>query len=826
MYLFQPTAGDFLLLSPGESPPGLRQAARAYRRAMAGLHSRAARAFAQTLGTLEKEKQASGGAYASALALAGLAARAACRWPEADGLLAQASDVLFDLGEQSLGSLCLALRSEALACTGQLALATDVVEAWSTRARDLPALAQAVLQVARGHLEEGQELSSKAAQEARTPLLRTWAELLLAESLLDQGHPDEARPPLKELVARLEQGRSLDEAYVRALWLAARAEVEALWPLAGPPAPRELRLAQDTLLKAERYTLNFARYRAQVKALRVQLGTLARPGKSGPAFERAMTALEQCGARLDRARLAARQATFLLEHAHHAAQPLLLRARDLLSQTGAEARCHALAHAGLAPGRSLHASRSSVRQRSSLTEDVELEAVFEVNRAITSTLALDVLLGKILDEVLHVLKAERGAIIRRLPDGTSRCVAARHIDPDRVNEGENEISFGVLAEVERTGEVLLTDNAQMDERLRGRGSVLGTEIRSVMCAPIKTSKSLFGFLYVDSTIRSRVFREAHQELLEVFATQAAVALENALMFSELEQLNRTLEARVQERTADLAQANQALEHSLEELKSTRLRLMEAEKEALEKELHVARMIQESILPGRGLIRRPGLTFIGHLEAASQVGGDLWTYLALADFSTLLLVGDATGHGLGAGMMTTVVKACCETLVRQARTLDVQHLLRILSEVIHASAKGALAVTAFACLVDPRHRTLTYASAESPGAYLIEAGSGLPKLVPLLARGNRLGEGGHPAPHELQRRTYTTGDRLVLYTDGLVECADPDRQQLRERHFRRRLITTASFSLVEQRNALVADLDEFFGDAPRDDDVTLVLAELE
>ena len=110
---------------------------------------------------------------------------------------------------------------------------------------------------------------------------------------------------------------------------------------------------------------------------------------------------------------------------------------------------------------------------------------------------------------------------------------------------------------------------------------------------------------------------------------------------------------------------------------------------------------------------------------------------------------------------------------------------------------------------------------------LRGGRGIPRLGhPLLARGNRLGEGGHPAPHELQRRTYTTGDRLVLYTDGLVECADPDRQQLRERHFRHSLITTASFSLVEQRNALVADLNQFFGDAPRDDDVTLVLAELE
>lgn len=641
MRILRSTAGD-PFLAVGEAPRALRRIARAYLWAMAGLHARAEPALSTALRELE-ELPGGERAHASALALAGLAARACCRWPEADALLARAGEALLVQGERGLASVCVALHGEALCCTGEIARAAGVVGAWSARERDVPALAHAALQIARGNVEEGGELASALAREAASPpLLRTWAELLLAESLLDQDRSGEARPALEVLVARLEQGQAFDEAYVRALCLLARAAVESLWSLAGPATRPGLGPARTILRKAERCSLHFARYRAQLHALRAQLCALERPGADDGAFEEAMTSLERCGARLDRARAAARQAALHLERAHQATQPLLLGARDLLSQAGAETR-----------------SRSLIR-------------------------------------------------------------ASALLPPP----------------------------------------------------------------------------------------------------------NRRLELRVEERAADLAQANRALAQSLAELESTRLRLMEAEKEAVEKELRVARMIQESILPGREPIRRPGLTFTGYLEATSQVGGDLWTYLSMADFSTLLLVGDATGHGLGAGMMTTVVKACCETLVRQMRAMDVQTLLRILSEVIHASARGALAVTAFACLVDPRSRTLTYASAESPGAYLIEAGGGLPRLVPLLASGNRLGEGGTPAPHEVQRRPYGTGDRLVLYTDGLVECADPDRQQLRDRSFRRSLIATAPLPLVEQRDALVADFARFHGGEQHDDDVTLVLAELE
>jgi serine phosphatase RsbU (regulator of sigma subunit) len=817
--------------TPPPPPRAWKAAEQGYRMAMMGLYTRGG---AKILAAIEAIREASDAeAHAAwATALAGLAARAEGRLADADELLAQAVEPLAQASAE-LSALFLALRVEGLCAAGELDRARPLAEG-----KAAPDLAAAIFKLATGSLTEAQKLAASARRGAADPFARAWAELLLAEVELDLDHPAEAEKILLPLLASLEEGM-IDEAYVRALVLAARLATEKLWlPVGDAGGPSALRGARAAARRARLYTVNFPRYAGGLLAVQAMADALA--GKTLPAearLRKATAALTSGGLSLDLGRALARHALFHQTRGKAASAPLLAQARDLLTRAGADRRAAALAPkaerepaAPELPGRSVLAGSmlaGSMLGGSMLAvpvlENIELKAIFEVNRAISSILDLDKLLQAILDEVVRVLKAERGALLQ-IVDDKVRCVAARGIDPERVREGTDEISFSVIEEVRQRGEVVLTDNAQVDARFRGRASVLASEIRSLLCAPMRTSKGLLGLLYLDSTVKSQVFRQSHVDLLSVFATQAAVAIENALAFAQIEDLNKNLARRVEERTRELAETNRALVQSLDDLRNTELRLLEAEKREMEKEMVVARSIQQSILPPDGLLRRPGVSLLGKVLPATRVGGDFWTYLELPEGRTLLFVGDVTGHGVGSGMVTAVAKACCDTLVQRLGAPEMEDLLRTLSAVIRRSTGGKLVMSAFACVVSPSTRTLTFASAGHNPPFLIETGSGAPQPSGLTAGGELLGS---EAPtFRSAERPYAPGDRLVMFTDGLTEATNPNERPFGVRRLRQSLIQHFALPLPEQLGAILADCERFCDGRPRDDDLTLVLAELE
>ncbi len=84
-----------------------------------------------------------------------------------------------------------------------------------------------------------------------------------------------------------------------------------------------------------------------------------------------------------------------------------------------------------------------------------------------------------------------------------------------------------------SGEAILTTNAQQDPRLSGQESIIAFNLRSILCVPLKVKNDLIGVIYADNRIRSGIFTETERDLLSAFANQAAVAIENARLFSSL-----------------------------------------------------------------------------------------------------------------------------------------------------------------------------------------------------------------------------------------------------------------------------------------------------
>ncbi|MCC7511521.1 MAG: GAF domain-containing protein, partial [Anaerolineae bacterium] len=162
-----------------------------------------------------------------------------------------------------------------------------------------------------------------------------------------------------------------------------------------------------------------------------------------------------------------------------------------------------------------------------------LLALTEIGQAVNSTLELDEVLRIVMDNIVGLSRAERGFLM--LKDETKNLTArvARNWEKESIHASELAISRTVIQKVADTGVAILTTNAQEDPRLSGQESIIAFNLRSILCVPLKVKDDLIGVIYADNRIRSGIFTETERDLLSAFANQAAVAIENARLFSSL-----------------------------------------------------------------------------------------------------------------------------------------------------------------------------------------------------------------------------------------------------------------------------------------------------
>lgn len=240
-----------------------------------------------------------------------------------------------------------------------------------------------------------------------------------------------------------------------------------------------------------------------------------------------------------------------------------------------------------------------------------------------------------------------------------------------------------------------------------------------------------------------------------------------------------------------------------------------EKAALDKELERANAIQSLLMPPRALLSSAGIQYCGICEPASQMGGDWWHHYPLDDDRVLLCVGDVTGHGISSAMLTASAKAGCDTLLRTPGDLKLSSFLSALDYVIREAGKGELVMTLFAVLFDRKTMTIEAANAGHNFPFLLKGN----KAKTLVAQGGRLGDG---AEFKTTSLPVEPGDLLVLYSDGIIECTNEESQEFGIRRFKKLLQQRADEEILSLRDNVLGEAYRFYGDQPRDDDVTLVL----
>lgn len=243
------------------------------------------------------------------------------------------------------------------------------------------------------------------------------------------------------------------------------------------------------------------------------------------------------------------------------------------------------------------------------------------------------------------------------------------------------------------------------------------------------------------------------------------------------------------------------------------RAVEAENLRKTQELDQARRLQLSMLP-RQLPVLPNLDISVHMQPASEVGGDYYDFAVDDEGGLTVVVGDATGHGLSAGTMVSVVKSL---FISNPPREDFQTFFKNCTRTIRRLHLGNLYMAL--SLVRIKDRNLLLSAAGMPPAYLFRQATG--EVEELVVKGMPLGAVDHFS-YEDKRVSLQPGDSLLLLSDGLPELFNEARESFdypRVRAAFQQVGKESSESIVEH---LINEGDQWRNGRAPNDDVTFVV----
>jgi len=172
-------------------------------------------------------------------------------------------------------------------------------------------------------------------------------------------------------------------------------------------------------------------------------------------------------------------------------------------------------------------------QEESKLKNDDLEALLDINKAINSTLVLEDILQMVMRRAIKLLGAERGFLMLLDDEGNLQFKTAHNICKESLSKEDLKISMSIANKVAQSGESIYTSDAQRDKRYSRQKSIMELNLKSIMCVPMKSKEKIMGILYLDNSSEKSIFLEPDLRLFEVFAGQAAIAIENAKLYENL-----------------------------------------------------------------------------------------------------------------------------------------------------------------------------------------------------------------------------------------------------------------------------------------------------
>lgn len=261
------------------------------------------------------------------------------------------------------------------------------------------------------------------------------------------------------------------------------------------------------------------------------------------------------------------------------------------------------------------------------------------------------------------------------------------------------------------------------------------------------------------------------------------------------------------------------------------RLMQETKEKarMEGELETVKLVQETLFP-TPIFEVGPYRVVGHFEPASECGGDWWNY-SVVNNKLYLWIGDATGHGAPAAMVTSAAKAAA-SIVETLPFVSPSMALKIMNKAIHETTKGKILMTFFVASLDLKTGELTYSNASHDPPYVLRKSSTgkitKKNLEPLIdAVGARLGD-APDSEYTESSVIIEPGETIIFYTDGVIDLENVDKVSWGERGFIKSIVQSASAgpTVDEKMTHLKATISGHRGKGILVDDITLFMCQFD
>ena len=402
----------------------------------------------------------------------------------------------------------------------------------------------------------------------------------------------------------------------------------------------------------------------------------------------------------------------------------------------------------------------------------------KISNTINSVLDSQKLLNLVMDMVISELRAERGFVV--LKEGNESFVfkTARNIDKQELSDDEFHLSRSIVKKVIKTGEPVLTSDAQADSRFQSE-SIVDLKLRSILCVPFKIKERVIGAVYLDNRFVSGLFTERDLDFLMAFSNQAAIAIENAFLYEELK-----------------------------------------EKERMEQEISIAARIQAGLLPTT-LPQVSGIEVYGKMIPARKVGGDYYDFIVSPDNSTLsLVIGDVSGKGIPAGLVMVMARLILHMFLRDTKTCPRETLLAA-NRLLKENTEPFIFMSLLLARWDARSQKFIYAGAGHENLLICRT-NGEIEVIP--AGGVVLGiKEAIEDMIEEKELHLESGDSIILYTDGVTECVSNSGDMLELDGFLEMVRNHLGKSPRDTVFCLIEELKAYMGGCEQHDDITLTVA---
>jgi len=402
-----------------------------------------------------------------------------------------------------------------------------------------------------------------------------------------------------------------------------------------------------------------------------------------------------------------------------------------------------------------------------------LLSLYDITRTITSSLNFTEVLNLVMDSVMQVTKAQRGFLMTADEDGQLQVRVARGIERDQIR-AETPYSTTIVNHVVTTRESLLTNNAQYDDRYKAGESIIMRGLRAILCAPMIVQERLIGVVYVDTSMRTGTFNESDLELLKAVAGQAGISIENARLYE-----------------------------------------VAVEKGRMERELQMAREIQESLLPRRMPIVK-GYELAAQWRSAREVAGDFYDVFQLPPRGVGLVVADVSDKGAPAALFMASTRGVIRTQAFSGYTA--YETLRRTNDLILEDAESGMFVTVIYSMFDPAGRASIVNAGHNP-PLLRRRADGIAQFLP---RGGRAIGWFPNNPLGLTEMQLAPGDVIVYFTDGLTDAENEAGEPFGDERLAKVVSVIGDQTAEVILEYIVAQVDTFCGAMPAFDDLTLAV----